>query len=321
MIPLPEMSRPIPEPAERHAGPALALGIAALVILYAWLFVHGDRFFISKTAVMPVFVIYGLLQRRRVEFLADWLPLLTGTVLFDAVRGAIFKAEYLVGYPWFANYVIVLERLVVRTPAAPLILQQWRTHTLDLLAVLIHGSHFAFFLLFGLVLWHWRRAYFGQFRYALLLVMGIGLIGYAVVPTVPPWMASDPLHLLPPITHIAKFVYTSFSAELYGTFDSNPVAAMPSLHAAFPMTCALIGWRAYGRRTGIALTLYAGLVMLAVVYLGEHYVVDALAGIGVAFAAVYISGRRVAEGWSMRESLTISGAALALTFVLLWSYS
>jgi len=61
--------------------------------------------------------------------------------------------------------------------------------------------------------------------------------------------------------------------------------------------------------------------MLAVVYLGEHYVVDAIAGIGVAFAAVYISGRRVSEAWSMKESLTISGAALALTFVLLWAYS
>jgi membrane-associated phospholipid phosphatase len=317
---IPASSPQIPERGERHAGVALALGIATLVAIYLWLFVSGDRFFIRKTGVLPVFVLYGLLQRRRVAFLTDWLPLLTGTVLFDAVRGAIYLAEQYMFFPRFATYVIVLERLVVRTPAAPLVLQQWRTHTLDLIAVLIHGSHFAFFLLFGLVLWHSRRSHFDQFRLALLMVMGLGLIAYAVVPTVPPWMAFEQLHLLPPITHVAKFVYTSYSQELYGTFDSNPVAAMPSLHAAFPMTCALIGWQAYGRRVGIGLALYTVAVMLAVVYLGEHYVVDVIAGAAVAIAAVYLSRRRSIERWSFRQSLAISGSALALTFVLLWAY-
>lgn len=316
----PAASQQIPERTEGHAGVALALGIGALAALYLWLFVSGDRFFITKTAVMPAFVLYGLLQRRRIAFLTDWLPLLAGTVLFDAVRGAIYLAEQLVAFPRFATYVIALERLVVRTPAAPVVLQQWRTHTLDLIAVVIHGSHFAFFLLFGLVLWHSRRAYFGQFRYSLLLVMGLGLIGYAVVPTVPPWMAFEQLHLVPPITHVVKYVYTSYSQELYGTFDSNPVAAMPSLHAAFPVTCALIGWQAYGRRVGIGLVLYAFVVMLAVVYLGEHYVVDVIAGAGLAVAAVHISRRRVIESWSFRQSLAISGSALALTYVLLWAY-
>lgn len=317
---IPAAPQEIPERTERQAGMVLALGIAILVTLYVWLFVSGDRVFIRKTGVLPVFVLYGLLQRRRVAFLTDWLPLLTGTVLFDAMRGAIYLAEQYVSFPRFATYVIALERLVVWTPAAPLVLQQWRTHALDLIAVFIHGSHFAFFLFFGLVLWHSRRAYFGQFRYALLLVMGLGLVGYALAPTVPPWMAFEQLQILPPITHVAKYVYTSYSQELYGTFDSNPVAAMPSLHAAFPVTCALVGWQAYGRRVGIGLVLYSLAVMLAVVYLGEHYVVDLIAGAALAVAAVHISRRRVIEQWSFRQSLAISGSALALTYVLLWAY-
>jgi membrane-associated phospholipid phosphatase len=309
----------VPDRTDQRAGLGLALGIAALGAFYIWMFASGDRFFIRKTGVMPLFVLYGLLQRRRVAFLVDWLPLLAGTVLFDAVRGAIFLAEQYVSYPRFADYVIVLERLVVGTPAAPLVLQQWRTHALDLAAVLFHGSHFAFFLLFGLVLWHARREYFAFYRYALLLVMGLGLLCYAIIPTVPPWMAFEQLHLLPPITHVAKYVYTSYSQELYGTFDSNPVAAMPSLHAAFPTTCALIGWRAFGRPIGIGLAVYASLVMLAVVYLGEHYVVDVIAGAALAAAVVYAT-RRSAAAWSVRQSLVISGSATALTFALLWAY-
>ena len=62
-------SEQIPDRTERHTGVALALGIATLVAIYLWQFVSGDRFFIRKTAVLPVFVLYGLLQRRRVAFL------------------------------------------------------------------------------------------------------------------------------------------------------------------------------------------------------------------------------------------------------------
>jgi hypothetical protein len=50
-----------------------------------------------KTAVMPVFLVYALLLNRRIPFLTDWLPLLAGTILFDAIRSAIFVAAKL-GY-------------------------------------------------------------------------------------------------------------------------------------------------------------------------------------------------------------------------------
>jgi membrane-associated phospholipid phosphatase len=314
----------VPEPSKRQPQPyadsALLASIAIIGGVYVWMFARGDRFFISKTLVMPIFVLYGVFQRDRVAFLKDWLPLLAGTVLFDAMRGAIFMAEHWTGYPRFAVYPITLERLLFRTPAAPLVFQPGRTDALDIGAVAVHGSHFAFFLLFGLILWHLRREYFPHFRYAMLLVMGIGLIGYAVVPTVPPWMAFRDFHLLPPIERVAGQVYTSFVPELYGTFDTNPVAAMPSLHAAFPFTCALIGWKVYGRAIGLGLVLYAIAVMTSVMYLGEHYAVDVIAGALVAWGAVYLSGRKPAPVWTLPQSVTISAGGVALTFFLLWAY-
>ena len=86
------------------------------------------------------------------------------------------------------------------------------------------------------------------FAAMIVLAMVVGLIGYLLVPTVPPWMAAHPPYdLLPPIDRIVGDVYTRFLPALYGTFDTNPVAAMPSLHAAFPSVAALVGWRALGR--------------------------------------------------------------------------
>lgn len=70
----------------------------------------------------------------------------------------------------------------------------------------------------------------------------------------------------------------------YQRFPPNPVAAVPSLHAAMPLTITLMLWRLRPRWAPVAIT-YTLLMTPALVYLGEHYVVDALAGWAVALAA------------------------------------
>jgi membrane-associated phospholipid phosphatase len=92
---------------------------------------------------------------------------------------------------------------------------------------------------------------------------------------------------------------------------------MPSLHAAFPLACALIGWHAFGRVVGTALLMYAAAAMTAVMYLGDHYAVDVVAGAALAAAAVSVSGRVPATEWSLRRSVAMSGSAVALTCILL----
>jgi membrane-associated phospholipid phosphatase len=262
---------------------------------------------------MPVFVFYGVFLPSRKVFLADWLPLLSGTVLFDAIRGAIYIAVQGGTLAVFPAYVIELERMFFRTPAVPIVFQSARNGTLDAAAVFLHGSHFAFFLLFGLTLWHLKPSEFGYFRRVLLLIMAGGLIGYAAVPTVPPWLAASEFSLLPPIDHVIVHVYTRHFPELYGAFDSNPVAAMPSLHAAFPVACATVAWRAFGRSVGIALGLYATCLILAVMYLGEHYAVDIVAGIVLAAAAAWLGRPSWSSSLSFRKALALSALAICLT--------
>jgi len=70
----------------------------------------------------------------------------------------------------------------------------------------------------------------------------------------------------------------------YTHFNANEVAAVPSLHAALPMLVALILVRLLGVRALLAV-LYPLLMGFNLVYLGEHYVFDVLAGYAVALAA------------------------------------
>jgi membrane-associated phospholipid phosphatase len=118
-----------------------------------------------------------------------------------------------------------------------------------------------------------------------------GAVVYWAVPTAPPWWAGKNGNM-PPVRRImaevGERVWGRLWAPLYHSLEGNPFAAMPSLHFATSVMAArvlsdvgsgpaAVGW-AY------ALTLGFGLV-----YLGEHYVVDLVAGLalaeGVRFAA------------------------------------
>ena len=69
---------------------------------------------------------------------------------------------------------------------------------------------------------------------------------------------------------------------------SNSLAAgaftLLVLHAAFPALAALYAWARY-RLVAIVLVAWTACVWLSIVYLGEHYFVDALAGLVYALAA------------------------------------
>ena len=82
-------------------------------------------------------------------------------------------------------------------------------------------------------------------------------------------------------------------------YDINPndVAAFPSLHAAYPTLAFLFTRRAFGR-VGYVMIGYAACVWFAVIYLGDHYLIDVLAGILYAVVA-YLAVTR-APGWFRR---------------------
>jgi membrane-associated phospholipid phosphatase len=94
----------------------------------------------------------------------------------------------------------------------------------------------------------------------------------------------------------------------------NLTAAMPSLHAAFPLLSAL-----YLRKTlgnwGLVMLGYALLVWFAVVYMAEHWMIDVVAGLGCAVVS-YALVEGVAWAWAAharRKELTSvpEGAALS----------
>jgi membrane-associated phospholipid phosphatase len=137
-----------------------------------------------------------------------------------------------------------------------------------------------------------------------------GFITYVLFPAAPPWMASD--HgLIPHIHRISSNVWSVMGvdnfSELYSKFSPNDVAAVPSLHAAYPTLTLLFSAKIFGWRRMWWLAIYPISLWIGVVYLGEHYVTDVLLGIGYAVVAYMVSMRvhawKQTHPWYLRERL------------------
>jgi PAP2 superfamily len=117
----------------------------------------------------------------------------------------------------------------------------------------------------------------------------IGLIGYWAVPTAPPWYASAEglmedgrtPELRRMMVEYGEHFWRSGWAPLYGVLGGNPLAAMPSLHFATSVSAAHVLSQT-GSAAGRFGWTYAILLGVALVYLGEHYVIDLAAGLALA---------------------------------------
>jgi PAP2 superfamily len=116
-------------------------------------------------------------------------------------------------------------------------------------------------------------------------VFDIGASVYWLLPTAPPWyaasMAVDGREQDPVVRRMmveyGELFWKDGWGSLYSVFGGNPLAAMPSLHFATSVMAALL-LAEVGPVAGALGFSYAAALGFALVYLGEHYVVDLLAG-------------------------------------------
>jgi PAP2 superfamily len=158
---------------------------------------------------------------------------------------------------------------------------------------LLSWVHWAWFLEpHGALTWILARhpEHFARSARQMSAVFDIGCAVYMSVPTAPPWWASEEGHTDAQVRRIMVEVgeeeWGRAWPVLYDTLGGNPWAAVPSLHFATSLMAALL-LAETGTVEGIAGWAYVGALGFALVYLGEHYVIDLLAG-----AAIVVGVRR-----------------------------
>lgn len=86
------------------------------------------------------------------------------------------------------------------------------------------------------------------------------------------------------MVEVGERVWGRYWTPLYDGIGGNPFAAMPSLHYATSHAAARV-LSDTGRVPGALGWSYAMMLGFALIYLGEHYVVDVVAGLALAEAA------------------------------------
>jgi len=277
----------------RWAGPTAYLMALTITVADDGLPLMHDRLLLWVGLGLVAFSLHRL-RRDAITLLLDWLPFAAILLVYDLLRGLadnlLFRA-----HTWPQLYfdqdlfgglapTVWLQRTLYHGPEA----LRWY----DYGAWAVYLTHFFATLAVAMVLWLVARPHFRRYAATVSLLAAMGFATYALFPAVPPWMAAQQGALPPDVQRIVGAVFAHLPIQdsrtlfLQGTRYANNVAAMPSLHAAYSLVIAVFLWplvRGWWWRALLA--AYPPAMGFALVYTGEHYVADVLAGWAYALVA------------------------------------
>lgn len=238
-------------------------------------------------------------ELRQSRFRRWWFAYVAGIFLYTLLRA--YADETLV--PIRTVYVIDVDKFFFFGTDPVVWLQDRlfspnRLTALDFLTVQVHWSFFFVPHLAAIAIFLWRRDLFP--RYAVLVVgtMYLGLALFFLLPTTPPWLASQ-AGQLPGVFRVMDFVGGRVDSETYKTLyaslgEPNSVAAMPSIHMG--VTFAVYLWaRDHYRRIAWGLLAYSAIMAFSLLYLAEHYVTDLAVGVLCALVCHWATERLVPD--------------------------
>lgn len=259
-------------------------------------------------SIEPQWVVLALLViaialGRGLTFIADWGPFLLLFFAYEAMRGFAAKTG-------FAPHDLSgLERAVFGGSLPTVVVQHAfydpnNVRPQDVIAMFFYFMHFPLPILVGFFFWIRSRDHYHRYIAALLLMAFLAFVTYLFWPSAPPWYQFAPgrvpsdevVHKILNETVQKLWGPNYFVSPLYTHLNPNQFAAFPSLHASFPALAAVYAWRRY-RPLSILLIGWSLCVVGSIVYLGEHYVVDALDGLVYVTAATL-----VVEGFTRRRA-------------------
>ena len=292
---------------------AIATGLSlAYLLLAAWLIGFKPDQLVLVGLFNTLFYLSGVTRR----FILGFTVFIVFWILFDSMK-AFPNYRY---NPVHIGSLYRLDRQWFGIGGAT-INEYWlahRTTLLDVLAGFFYLCWIPLPLAFSGYLYYRDKQLF--FRYALtfLLVNLLGFVIYYVYPAAPPWYVQrygfgfDP-HTPGNTAGLGRFdnyFHLGVFSALYAK-SSNVFAAMPSLHASYPLTVFYFGVK---YRLGVIRNILFGLIMagiwFAAIYTSHHYVVDVVAGIGCGLAGIGLFNLLFAKaGWLRR---LVTGWARAL---------
>jgi membrane-associated phospholipid phosphatase len=255
--------------------------------------------------------------REHLLFLRDWLPVVALLEFYNISRGSadnlfaphvqfmIDADEKMFGWLTGGRIPTIWLQQHLYQPGH---VQWW-----EVVVTLIYVSHFLTVPTVAVVLWVRNRPLSYRFMRRWITLSLAGLITYFLYPAAPPWWAAEHGALTEPVARISSNGFAAIGLHSAGNTlnalqadQSNPVAAMPSLHTAYAMMAVAFFLPMVGKRWWPLLLAYPLAMTFTLVYTGEHYVTDVLVGwlyVALTFVAAGLGER----WWARRRAVTSPG--------------
>ncbi len=238
------------------------------------------------------------------QMLRDWALLVVLYMAYDYSRGT--ADQWGIGI----NYTALRDLdTVITLGREPISGMQRRFYVrndvkwYDVAGSIIYMTHFVFPVLPLVLLRIRNRTSWLHYVRRFTLTLGISVFIFIIFPAAPPWMASRDGYL-PPISRITGRGWWELHLQTISqTLDRgagvlNAVAPMPSLHAGMALLVTLWFTRNSQLWIRIVALAYPIAMLTTLVYFGEHYIIDGLAGWVVVLLALSI-----ARKWEERSGL------------------
>ncbi len=167
-------------------------------------------------------------------------------------------------------------------------------HWYDYLTTFVHWSYFFVPHVAAILIWRKSTALYSRYLLTTMITLFVGLLVYFLSPAAPPWLTADAApqtDIFRVMVNVGRSINSTVFDRTYGVLgDPNPVAAMPSLHQAITF---MLFWFAlhHSRWLAVLTFLYAMAMAFALIYTGEHYVIDILVGSAITSYAYFFAGR------------------------------
>lgn len=149
---------------------------------------------------------------------------------------------------------------------------------------------------FGVYLFIKDKSLFLQFSAAFLLVNLVGFAIYYIYPAAPPWYVEKfgfDLHIGIPgsragLARFDELIHYPLFQNIYNK-NANVLAAMPSLHATYPLIVLFYSIKRRMNKKIIAVfAIFTIGIWFSAVYSNHHYIIDVLAGIFIALVVLLL---------------------------------
>ena len=266
-----------------HALLLVLAGYATTLLI--WYACYGLLFQFSLgllfLALIPLTVFLG----RTTQLVREMIPFIVLLLSYEAlqgVAGTVASGRIVQLIPHNGTYASSLIGTVQTVFYSP--------NLTDAMSVL-YGLHFPVVIGSSVLLWYSNRVLYQRYVYSLVASSYISLLFYLLMPSAPPWYTGVATNLLD--SGGVQFGASNLISSLDSVgelIESDKLAAFPSLHAAYIVLFCYFTLKLRKSYGLLSVPLTIG-VLFSTIYLGQHYIIDLVAGAAIATCCVFIITR------------------------------